>query len=305
MLKLFPREGGEVAISLIRAEPLIISLLTVFSISVVANLIASPLNFPYETENRLVVAVTIPPQAEFVERIGGKYVQVIIMVPPGASPHTYEPTPLQLVQVSKAKIYFEVGSGVDFELSFIPKILEVNPNLIIVNCSEGIRIIDRDPHVWLCPKNAKIMVRNICKALIEADPERKEFYVRNMHNYIKELDDLDVKIRKILNNLAERSFLVYHPAWRYFAEEYNLTQIPVEKVGKAPTAKGIIALIKQAMSLQKKIIFVSPQFDWKKAEAIAESIHGKIVFIDPLARNYVENLLSVALKLAGGNQKDG
>jgi len=268
-------------------------------------LIASPLNFPYETENRLVVAVTIPPQAEFVERIGGKYVQVIIMVPPGASPHTYEPTPLQLVQVSKAKIYFEVGSGVDFELSFIPKILEVNPNLIIVNCSEGIRIIDRDPHVWLCPKNAKIMVRNICKALIEADPERKEFYVRNMHNYIKELDDLDVKIRKILNNLAERSFLVYHPAWRYFAEEYNLTQIPVEKVGKAPTAKGIIALIKQAMSLQKKIIFVSPQFDWKKAEAIAESIHGKIVFIDPLARNYVENLLSVALKLAGGNQKDG
>jgi len=248
--------------------------------------------------NRIKAVVTILPQAEFVEKVGGERVQVTIMVPPGASPHTYEPTPRQLIEVSKADIYFQVGSGVDFELSFMDKIIEVNRKMRVVNCSEGIKIVDRDPHVWLSPKNAEIMVKNIYNALAQIDPENEGYYRKNMESYLKELNKLDEEIREILRNVTNRRFMIYHPAWRYFAREYNLTQIPVEKEGKEPTARGLMALIDQARRLRMKVVFVSPQFDQKKAEIIAESIHGRIVFLDPLAKDYVRNLKKVALELA-------
>ena len=279
-------------------KPLIIStvivLLAVFLIGLSAS---QPFAFQ-ETADKIRVVVTILPQAEFVERVGGEKVQVTVMVPPGASPHTYEPTPRQLIEVSKAKIYFEVGSGVDFELSFMSKIIEVNKEMLIVNCSKGIKIVGGDPHVWLSPRNAEKIVINIYNALVQVDPENEEYYRRNLEAYLRELENLDKDIREILRNVRNRRFMIYHPAWGYFAREYNLTQIPVEKEGKEPTAQGLMALIDQARRLHMKVIFVSPQFDKKKAETIAENIHGRIVFLDPLAKDYVENLRSAALKIA-------
>jgi len=247
---------------------------------------------------KIRVIVTILPQAEFVEKIGGERVQVSVMVPPGASPHTYEPTPKQLVEVSEADIYFQVGSGIDFELAFMDKIVKLNSKMLVVNCSKGIEIFDRDPHVWLSPRNAKKMVRNIYDALVQVDPKNREYYRRNMELYLEELDKLDREIREILKNVTNRRFMIYHPAWGYFAREYNLTQIPVEKEGKEPTVRGLMALIDQARRLKMKVIFVSPQFDRKKAETIAESIQGRIIFLDPLAKDYVDNLRSAALKIA-------
>jgi len=278
-------------------KPLEVSLATVFMAVFLAGTLASQPSISEKTE-KIGVAVTILPQAEFVKKVGGEKVQVTVMIPPGASPHTYEPTPKQLIEVSKAKIYFQVGSGVDFELSFMDKIVEVNSKMWVVNCSEGIKIIDKDPHVWLSPKNAKIMVRNIYSALARIDPENEGYYRKNMESYLKELDNLDEEIREILGNITNRRFMIYHPAWGYFARDYNLTQIPVEKEGKEPTARGLIALINQAEKLKIKVIFVSPQFDRKKAETIAENIHGRIVFLDPLAKDYVNNLRSAALELA-------
>ena len=254
--------------------------------------------FSREGRGKLKVVVTILPQAEFVEKVGGNMVKVTVMVPPGANPHTYEPTPRQLVEVSEADIYFQVGSGIDFERSFMRKIIEVNRRMLVVNCSEGIKIVNGDPHVWLSPRNAEVMVRNIYRGLAAADPKNEEYYRRNMEAYIDELRELDAEIRNILGNLSIRRFMVYHPAWRYFAREYNLTQIPVEKEGKEPTAQGMIALVNQARRLGVKVIFASPEFDRKKAEAIAESFGGRIIFVDPLAKDYVENLREVAFKIA-------
>jgi len=279
-------------------KPLGVSVATIFvAVFLVGSLAIHPSISP-EASNRIKVVVTILPQAEFVEKVGGERVQVMVMVPPGASPHTYEPTPRQMIEASKAEIYFQVGSGVDFELTFMRKIIEINSEMLVVNCSEGIKIIDRDPHVWLSPMNAKIMVRNIYDALVKIDPENEEYYHKNMELYLKELDELDVNIHEIFRNVTNRRFMVYHPSWRYFARDYNLTQIPVEKEGKEPTARGLMSLIDQARRLKMRVIFVSPQFDWKKAEVIAESVHGRIVFLDPLAKDYVKNLMSVALELA-------
>ena len=277
---------------------LVVSLASIFIVVFLAGLLASP-SILWSESGGLRVVVTIPPQAEFVEKVGGEHLQVTVLVPPGANPHTYEPTARQMIEVAKAKIYFQVGSGIDLELTFTEKIVKINSGIIVVNCSEGIRIVDRDPHVWLSPKNAKIIVKNIYKALVQVDPENEEYYRRNMESYLRELESLDEEIRGILENLTDRCFIVYHPAWGYFARDYNLTQIPVEKEGKEPTARGLMALIDQARELNKRVIFVSPQFDRRKAETIAENIDGKVVFLDPLAKDYVNNLRLVALKIAG------
>ena len=246
------------------------------------------------------VVVSILPQAEFVERIGGNKVQVTVMVPPGASPHTYEPIPSQLKEVSKAKMYAKVGSGIEFELAWMDKIISVNKEMLIVDCSKGIELIDNDPHIWLSPKNAKIMVENIYQGLVQVDPANQEYYARNKEKYLQELDKLDNEIARALSGKKNRKIMVYHPAWTYFARDYGLEQIPIEKEGKEPTPQGIASLIKQARENNITVIFASPQFNTKTADVIAKEIDGRVVLISPLEKNYLENMRKVAEVFAGG-----
>mgnify|MGYP000672152384 CR=1 FL=1 len=276
-----------------------------FTTLLIAGILTSPYDIAEEKNEKIKVVVTILPQAEFVEKVGGEKVHVIVMIPPGYSPHSYEPKPSQLMEVSKARIYFQVGSGVEFEITHMKRLISINANMLVVNCSEGIDIIDRDPHVWLSPRNAKVMVINIYKALARIDPKNEGYYRHNMERYLRELDRLDEELRLILSNITNRVFMVYHPAWGYFAHEYNLTQIPVEREGKRPTIKGMAMLIDQARRMNIKVIFVSPQFDVKSAQAIAEEIGGKVIFADPLAKNYINNLKSIALKISEGASQNG
>ncbi len=250
-----------------------------------------------KNEGRIRVAVSIPPQAEFVERIGGDRVEVMVMVPPGASPHTYEPTPSQLRDVSKAEIYAKVGSGVEFELAWMDKIASVNKEMLIVDCSKGIKFIEKDPHVWLSPRNARIMVENIYKGLVKVDPVNKEYYQKNKEKYLEELERLDNEIAQAISK-KRRRIMVYHPAWAYFCRDYGLEQIAIEREGKEPTPKGILNLIEQARRDNIKVIFASPEFSTKGAEVIAKEINGTVILISPLEKNYLENMRKVAKAFA-------
>ena len=266
------------------------------AILVAVSLIGAYLLIPQteRVDNKIGVVVTILPQAEFVERIGGDKVKVTVMVPPGASPHTYEPTPSQLKEVSNAKMYAKVGSGIEFELAWMDKILSVNKKMLVVDCSKGIELIDNDPHIWLSPKNAKIMVENIYQGLVQVDPANQEYYARNKEKYLQELDKLDNEIARALSGRENRKIMVYHPAWTYFAREYGLEQIPIEKEGKEPTPQGIASLIRQARENNITVIFASPQFSTKTADVIAKEIDGRVVLISPLEKNYLENMRKVA-----------
>lgn len=243
-----------------------------------------------EATEEIGVVVSILPQAEFAESVGGDKVVVTVMVPPGASPHTYAPTPGQLTAVKQAKMYAKVGSGVEFELVHMDKIIEANKDMLVVGCSQGVELMGKDPHIWLSPRNAKIMVENICNGLIKVDPENEEYYTQNKNKYLTKLDGLDEDCKSSLAGITNRSFMVFHPAWGYFARDYDLTQIPIEKEGKKPTAAGVAALIEQAKANNIKVVFVSPQFDVSSAKAIAEAIDGKVAFLDPLARDYINNI---------------
>ena len=257
------------------------------------------------------VAVTILPQAEFVESVGGEQVHITVMVPPGANLHTYEPTPSQMTELARAEMYTKVGSGVEFELVWMDKLADINKDMLIVDCSRGVRLMETaaghegeepehsamDPHIWMSPLNVIIMVQNICEGLVQGDPGNKGYYEQNRDDYVRKLIELDRDIRSGLAGVTNRTFMVYHPAFGYFAREYGLTMLPVEVEGKEPTTKSLIHLIEQAKEYKIKVIFTAPQFNPESARVIADALGGRVILMDPLARDYVVNMRNLLSEL--------
>ncbi len=233
-------------------------------------------------DDKIGAVVTVLPQVEFVSAVGGGRVDVTAMVPPGANPHTYEVTPAQMAKLSTAKMYFKVGSPIEFELTWLDKLTAQNKDMTVVDCNKGIELMQSwdsdepgiDPHTWTSPKNVKIMVNNICLGLVQLDTVNKSYYEANRDIYLQKLDAMDSDIKLALAGAVNRTFIVYHPAWGYFAREYGLQQLGIEKEGKEPQAAYMARLINEARDKNIRVIFVSPQFDTRSAEAIAREIGG-------------------------------
>ncbi|HQL00298.1 MAG TPA: zinc ABC transporter substrate-binding protein [Smithellaceae bacterium] len=265
------------------------------------------------------VVATIAPLAEFVKEVGGERVFLTIMVPPGASPHTYEPTPGQLKALGRAKLYVKVGSGIEFERVWLDKVLAVNRTLSVCDASRGVELIEQakhrhgdhphqrkdsvdsgqDPHIWTSPANAITMTQNICDGLIAIDPENEAHYRAGAEAYIQKLRDLKSRITKDLETAQSRKFMVFHAAWGYFAREFSLEQIALEVGGKEPSARDMTRLIRTAREHQISIVFAEPQFNAKSAQIIAKAIGGRVVLLDPLAENYLDNMETMAAAVAG------
>ncbi len=270
---------------------------------------------PGNSSNKVTIAVTIPPQKEFVERVGEDWVDVIVMVPPGADPHTYEPLPSQMIEVSKAKLYVEIGSGIPFERTWLPKISALNPGMQLINSSEGIVfILDNpssedehdtlnnagiDPHVWLSPRNTLVMIDSIEKGLVKADPAHGSFYHTNAEQYRQELRDLDQRIRTELSQMPHQTILVYHPSWGYFCRDYRITQLAIEEEGKDPSPSHIEQVLSEARSRNISVIFASPEFPTRSADAIASQIGGRVIFVSPLNEHYLQNMATIAEVFSG------
>ncbi len=247
---------------------------------------------------KIGVVVTLVPVADFVENVGGDKVDITVMVPPGASPHTYGPIPSQMVAVSEADMYVKVGSGVEFELEWMDEVIEANPNMLVVDSSVGVELMGSDPHIWNSPVNAKLMVENICDGLTKVDPDNASFYAENRDDYLKELDILDGYIHYKLDGFTNRNFMIYHPAFGYFASEYGLMQLAVKYSGKEPTPQVIQDCIDKARQYDLDYMFVAPQFATDDCETIADDIGGQTAPMDPLAENYIANMGRIANALA-------
>lgn len=272
---------------------------------------------------RIPVFVSIPPQKYFVEKIGGSLVQVSVMVPAGANPHIYEPRPTQMTALSKSKLYFAIG--VTFETVWLPKFADLNPKMRIVRCDRGIDkmamvvhhheeeegVGDQDkekqahkeeapgtldPHVWVAPPEVRIIARNIQEALAEIDPSNSRIYESNLETFLEEIDKLDQDLTEVFKDKKGLKFMVYHPAWGYFARAYGLEQVPVEMEGKEPKPGQLKALITQSKRDSIKVIFVQPQFSMKSAETIAKAIGGQVIAADNLREDWEKNLRVQAQK---------
>jgi zinc transport system substrate-binding protein len=254
-----------------------------------------------EETDKYTVFTSILPQEYFVERIGGNRVKVQALVTPGSSPATYEPTPRQMASLSEAKVFFRIG--VPFENTFIPKIEGAAEGLRIVDTREGIALRKmkaqrlkkgNDPHIWLSPRLVKVQARTITGALIEADPAGKATYEKNLAAFLEDLDALDATLAEALAPVKGKTFMMFHPAWGYFADAYGLKQEPIEVEGKDPSGPQLARMIELAKNEEVRVIFVQPQFSKSSAMRIAEEIGGVVLAIDPLARDYIANLKRVA-----------
>lgn len=155
-----------------------------------------------------------------------------------------------------------------------------------------------DPHVWTNPALVRHMCGSIRDKLTELAPAHAEAFARNHDAYVAELQALDSELHGLLDPLPNRKFMVFHPAWGYFADAYGLTQVPIEHEGKEPGARALVALINQAKRENIKVVFVQPQFDKRSASQVAQAIGGVVVAVDPLAADYVNNLRRVGREFA-------
>ncbi len=257
------------------------------------------------------VFVSILPQKYFVERVAGDQAEVSVMVGPGDSPETYEPRPRQVAALSNARAYFQIG--VPFEHVWMTRLRAANPEMLVIDTTAGIqrrslegspttpsdhgRLLD-DPHVWTSPILVKSMAARVRDTFIDLDPAHAGDYERNFQQFAGDLDALDAEIRASLAPYAGRAFLVFHASWGYFADAYGLRQIPIEAEGKEPGPRTLARVISEARALKIRAVFVQPQFSRKSAEMIAQQIGGRVIAIDPLAENYIENMRRVAASIA-------
>lgn len=266
---------------------------------------------PAEEPGALSVIVSILPQSYFAERIGGDWVSVSVMVGPGQEPHTYEPTPDQMKAISRAAAFFSIG--VEYEDAWLPRFTDANPQMMVFDTSAGIQRIpmptsvidigapketshqgETDPHIWLAPDNAKIIAENMLKALIELAPQHETDFRTNYENLIADIESLNAQIEGILAGDQQRTFMVFHPAWGYFAKQYDLQQVAVQVGGQDPSASELADLITIAKKQQIKVLFIQPTFNTASADAIAQEIGGKVAIADPLAQDWLVNLRNVA-----------
>lgn len=269
----------------------------------------------------MVIAVTLPPQAEMVKEIGGDRVDVFVMMPPGSDPHTYEPGPALVARAAEADLYITLGTGLfPIEDSLVSRLKDVSPDLVVVDSSQGItRLMDHDendhsdgssdtgsfkpespsgenpdPHIWLSLRNAVIMSENTRDAMIVADPAHEKEYRENCERYTARLRGLDQSINDTFSRNNPGIILVTHPAWEYFARDYHLEMVAIGQDGKEPTVKDIESLITLARSRDIRVVFSEAQESSRQAETIAREIGGTVRVIDPLAADYLANMGRVA-----------
>lgn len=263
-------------------------------------------------DGKISVVVTLLPYKDFVEQVGGDRIgEVTDIVPIQAGcGHDYEMTPNQMKAVSGAQLYVAVGAGHEFETANLDKIQAQNPNMTVVDTSVGISLLTiiggvdagaTNPHVWTSPRNVIIIVRNICAGLVKVDPAGASYYEANRDAFIAQLSQLDNDTQNALKPYSNSTFCIYHPAWSYFARDYNLAQMPIEEVEEqAPSSQRIQNVIDNAKALNLTVVYRSPADNPSASETVAEGIGGHVVVINHMAEDYIDNIHYVTAELVRG-----
>ncbi len=263
-------------------------------LTIISPIFANGQNETNIKSEKPTIAVSIVPQAAFVKKIAKDKVNIITLIPQGSSPENYEPKPKQRMEFEKADIYFSIGVQSE-EFSILPM---VGKNTKVVDLSKMIESSypslyiggSRDPHIWLSPKRVILMIDIIEKELSLIDKNNTSFYKENAQSYKKEILTAIQKIEKSLSSLENRTFLVFHPAFNYFAQDFDLQMLSIEEEGKEVTLKSLIEKIDKAKSFGIKNIYYQAEISAEQSIAFSKELGGKAILLDPLSSNYVENL---------------
>ena len=267
---------------------------------------------------KMTVSVSIAPQAFFVKKIAGDLVDINVMVDQGKSPETYEPNISQVKELSKSSVYFLIG--MPFENAWKSRFKNANPKMKIIpplksnvldeymnqypkntivhspigNFNNSKNLHDRHaPHIWLSFVLSAEHAKNITQTLKDIDPSNKDIYENNLQDFLASINSLFIESKQYVKNSNIKTFLVYHPAFSYMANELGLVEIAIEKHGKEAKIshmQDVLALIK-AHNINS--ILVQPQFSKRSAEVIAREANLNIAIADPLEYNWLDNMRNI------------
>lgn len=271
------------------------------------------------SNGKKTITVSILPQKYFVEKITGDHFNINVMIPPGASPVTYEPTPKQMKELSNSFAYLKIGH-IEFENVWMKNMQSINFEMKIVDLSKNADLIEPenkhvhshdghhhhgvDPHIWTSPKEVKKQAEIIYDFLVKSQPESEKEFKENYDSFITEIDSLDKWIAHEMKPFVGKKFMIFHPALSYIARDYRLDQISIEIDGKEPTPANIQEIIDIAKKENIRIIFVQKQFSTHNAEVIANEIQGSVVQIDPLNYNWDESIRFIVNEIVKSYSKE-
>lgn len=254
--------------------------------------------------------VSILPLKNIIENIVGQDLDINVLVPAGASPETFEPTPKQVVELNRARMIFNVGL-IDFETSLLSRIQDRSK---IVDLSQGVELIEGtcphgaankaanrdetsgnthahgvDPHIWTSPQALQIMAKNAYEAIRKVYPDSAR-YEANFKRLMQQLRELDTRTREKIERSGIRYFIVYHPALTYYARDYGIEQVAIEAEGKEPSARRLAGIIRNARKDGVRKIFYQNQFPASVVEIIARDIQASYIEINPLEEQVIPNI---------------
>lgn len=276
---------------------------------------------------KLTVAVSIVPQATFVKAVAGELVDVVTLIPPGASPANYQPSPKELAAFGDASVYFTVGVGAE-ESNILPNIAANNEGLEIVDLAHHVDEVyparyfeeddhedeghddheeedhddhededgdehdhsGRDPHIWMSPKRVIVMVNEIRDSLVTIDPDNEKTYTEKAAAYVAELETLDIELGNTMAGHEGEAFIIMHPSLGYFADDYHLEMVAIEQDGKEASAAHLGKVIDYGRDHEIHVVLYQSEFDSSQAETIAEALEGEVLEYEPLAADYMDNM---------------
>lgn len=262
----------------------------VFLLAFLTLFLAHGRSFGAEGKGTIRAVASIFPVADMVRAVGGPRVEVSTLLPPGASPHVYEPTPSAVREFAAARVFFKIGAG----LELWAERLLTGPQMKVVTLSETMSLIGdshahgaegvANPHIWLDPILAVEMVNKIEKAFSGLDPQNAALYKGNADAYRAELFRLDEEIKKAVSAFKVKSFVSFHAAWDYFAARYGLVceGVVEEAPGREPTPRRLKSLIRSIKDKGIKAVFAESQFNPRPAEVLAREAGVKVIVLDPV-----------------------
>ncbi|MFA4954405.1 MAG: metal ABC transporter substrate-binding protein [Patescibacteria group bacterium] len=296
--------------------------LVIFAIAMLACgagvwFILTPARKPADT-GRIKVAATFFPLADIARQIGGDNVDVVTLLPPGASPHSFEPAPAQVLEIAQAKALFSIGHGLDdwagtlannapnISQVTVDRGIELKPPLALTYIGSGGETKDSlDPHYWLTPQNGKLIAATIADELKRLDPAHAADYDRRLEDFKRQMDETEARIKTLLSDKKNTAIVTHHAAWQYFAAAFGLKIVGVIEPSpdKELTPMELVALQKIIRANDIKTIFIEPELSEQLVKPLAQDLHLEIRSVDPEGvssgmKNYQDMLLKNAQTFA-------
>lgn len=233
--------------------------------------------------NRMQVTASFYPLAHIAEQIGGEYVSVLNLTPPGSEPHDFDPSPKDIATLQASNIFIYNGAGLEpWAASVIPELQE--KGVQVVEASKELELIGSDPHVWLDPVLVQEEVNSIASAFVALDPAHAPAYMASAQAYTKELQSLHREFTEGLKTCKRRDIVTSHAALAYLAKRYILNMTPISGISPeeepAPSRLAEIAKFVQANGVTH--IFFETLLSPKLAETIASETGAQTIAFNPL-----------------------